>query len=216
MSIEATGKPEKTPETSSQATLKAEDRLLLRLHHLIEPLGYELVHLEVQSHRNKTLRLFIDKIDRPTDDSIGGIGIEDCAIVSKTLDEPLESVEEINEIFKGAAYELEVSSPGVDRPLRREQDFQRFAGRRVRVNTFRPLSGEELENSTYSAQNPKQKNFLGELLGLDTGKMILRSAIGNAEVRIPLNLVAKANLDPDFDFSETSKNKTNRSKRKEN
>ncbi len=200
------------PNTESPDTalrnVKAEDRLLARLNEILAPLGYELVHLEVQTHRQKILRIFIDKLDRSHDEKRGGIGIEDCALVSKTLDEPLEGIAEVAEIFGSAPYELEVSSPGVDRPLRREQDYLRFAGRRIRLNTFRPLSAEEMENAPYATQNPRQKNFLGELLGFESGKVCLKSSIGGAEVRIPLALVAKANLDPDFDFEQASKEKT--------
>ena len=188
--------------------LKAEDRLMERLHEILSPLGYELVHVEVQTHRQMILRLFIDKV--------GGIGIEDCALVSKALDKPLEQFEEVSELFKGGAYELEVSSPGVDRPLRRENDYIRFAGRRIRLNTFRPLAAEELENDSYASLNPRQKNFLGELLGFDSGKVRMRSIIGNAEIRIPLALVAKANLDPDFDFSDQEQSDSkSRQKRKQ-
>ncbi len=192
---------ETTAHTHPQANFKnAEDRLLAKLNELVAGLGYEIVHLEVQNHREKILRLFIDWMDNM--DSEKTIGIEDCAKVSRTLDEPLEGLAEMEAVFKGAAYELEVSSPGVDRPLRREQDYQRFSGRKVRLNTFRPLSGDELGDAAYAGQNPKQKNFMGELLGLDpeTGSVLLKSSIGGSKIRIPLSLVAKANLDPEFDF----------------
>ena len=192
-----------TPDTASRNS-RAEDRLLERLATLLAPLGYELVHLEVQIHRQKVLRVFIDRLDRSHDEKKGGIGIEDCTLVSKTLDEPLETMPEIAEIFGTTPYELEVSSPGVDRPLRREEDYLRFAGRKIRLNTFRPLSAEEMENAPYAAQNPRQKNFLGELLGFDSGKVRLKSSIGGTEVRIPLALVARANLDPDFEWEQES------------
>ncbi|MEN9724235.1 MAG: hypothetical protein RJB38_2221 [Pseudomonadota bacterium] len=196
------------PETQAGASLpepsaheKPEDRLLSKLSDMLAPLGYELVHVEVQTNRQRILRLFIDRLDRSHDEQKGGVGIDDCALVSRTLDEPLESIPEVTEIFKGAPYELEVSSPGVDRPLRREDDYRRFAGRRIRLNTFRPLSAEELGHTDYASQNPRQKNFLGELLGLDAGKVLLKSSIGDTPITIPLSLVAKANLDPDFHFS---------------
>ncbi|MBU6374674.1 MAG: ribosome maturation factor RimP [Bdellovibrionales bacterium] len=181
-------------DLNSAQSVKVEDRLMFRLTEILAALGYELVHVEVQTHRQMILRLFIDKP--------GGIGIEDCALVSKALDQPLEQLPEVTELFKSGAYELEVSSPGVDRPLRKEQDFMRFKGRRIRLNTFRPLAAEELENNSYASLNPRQKNFLGELLGFNSGKVHMRSNIGNAEIKIPLALVAKANLDPDFDFSD--------------
>jgi ribosome maturation factor RimP len=197
---------------TSHAPSSAEDQLLVRLNDFVAPLGYEIVHVEVQTHREKILRVFIDRLagseipegaPRPHDEEKGGIGIDDCALVSRTLDEPLETLPEVQSIFKGATYELEVSSPGVDRPLRREKDFTRFAGRKIRLNTFRPLTGEELENASYGEKNPRQKNFQGELLGLTQGKIRLKSILGEGEIQIPLALVAKANLDPDFDFSDS-------------
>jgi len=177
---------------------------LIRLNEILAALGYEVVHVEAQTHREKILRLFIDWADNA--DSEKTIGIEDCAKVSRTLDEPLEGLPEIEGIFKGATYELEVSSPGVDRPLRREQDYLRFSGRRIRLNTFRPLNAEELGNAAYAQQNPRQKNFMGELLGLELQSVVLKSSIGDSKILIPLSLVAKANLDPEFDFEgKTSK-----------
>lgn len=189
-----------TASFAAEAPRAAEDRLMAALQTLVSPLGYEIVHVEVQLHREKILRIFIDRTN-----GTGGIGIEDCATVSRSLDEPLETLPEMEAFFKGANYELEVSSPGVDRPLRREQDFARFAGRKIRLNTFRPLTSEELGDADYAAKNPRQKNFIGELMGLDSGSVRMRSIIGNAIVRIPLPLVAKANLDPEIDFSGLEK-----------
>ncbi len=184
--------------SAPQQNLSAEERLLSSLNGLVGPMGYEIVHLEAQTHREKILRLFIDWSDNQ--DSSKTIGIEDCAKVSRALDEPLDALPEMAALFKGLAYELEVSSPGVDRPLRKEQDYVRFSGRKVRLNTFRPLNAEELGDPNYAAQNPRQKNFMGELLGLEAQSILLKSSIGGNRIRIPLSLVAKANLDPEFDF----------------
>ncbi|MFN7683933.1 MAG: ribosome maturation factor RimP [Oligoflexia bacterium] len=175
--------------------------MITSLNGLVAPLGYEVVHLEIQSHREKILRLFIDWADNA--DSEKTIGIEDCAKVSRALDEPLDQVPELQALFRGAAYELEVSSPGIDRPLRRHQDYSRFSGRKVRIHTFRPLTADELGDEAYASQNPRQKNFMGELLGLELESIVLKSSIGNARVRIPLSLVAKANLDPEIDFDSS-------------
>lgn len=190
-----------TANAQASSPAGADERLLTRINELLAPLQYEVVHLEVQLHREKVLRLFIDWTGN--EDSLKTIGIEDCANVSRALDEPLDTLPEMEALFKGAAYELEVSSPGVDRPLRREQDYLRFSGRKIRLNTFRPLTAEELGDAAYAAQNPRQKNFMGELLGLEQQSVVLRSSIGGSggsRIRIPLSLVAKANLDPDFDF----------------
>lgn len=93
------------------------------------------------------------------DSEAEGVTIEDCVRVTHELDAPLETESNIAEIFKGA-YELEVSSPGIDRPLRKPSDFQKFEGEVARVFTIRPLTGEETSDPVYSGKNPKQKTFM--------------------------------------------------------
>ena len=204
-----------------------ENRLIEIINPLIASLGYEVVHVEIQTHRTRTLRLFIDFAEAPAPDASGetpGIGIEDCVKVTKALDEPLDQSTEIEGIFHGA-YELEVSSPGVDRPLRQKKDYERFAGRQIRLHTFRALSSEEIGNANYFSKNPKQKNFIGVLKGLDGERILL--GIGDsggasqnkkgkkakakaeeiaggsgAEIKIPLSLISKANLEPQFEFPD--------------
>lgn len=204
------------------STAHPHDHLIELINPWVASLGYQIIHLEVQTHRQKTLRLFIDFLHPSTEKKIG---IEDCASVSRALDEKLDQIQEIESLFHGA-YELEVSSPGADRPLRTAEDFQRFSGREVRLHVFRPLSIEELENKQYQDQNPKQKNFFGTLVGLQEGKVVLlisnhdRKGIYKAtrkrkanlsalqqtnseegfQVKIPLPLISKANLEPQFDF----------------
>jgi ribosome maturation factor RimP len=134
----------------------------------VEALGYELVHMEVITGRQKLLRLFIDHLTPST-----GIGIEDCVKVTKSLEEPMEALPEIDKVFSGGAYELEVSSPGIERPLRKEKDFERFAGREARIHVYRPLTAEELKNEEYQRKNPKQKNFVGILKGIRGEKVLL-------------------------------------------
>ena len=89
-------------------------------------LGYELVDLEL-SNRGQFLRVFIDKA--------GGVNVDDCAVVSNQL----------SRVFavEGVDYDrLEVSSPGLDRPLKRPQDFERFAGERAQVKVRVPINGQ--------------------------------------------------------------------------
>jgi ribosome maturation factor RimP len=219
--------------TNSKANLSGSvsqsDRLIALINPLIAPLGYEIVTVELLTHKQKTLRIFIDFAETPKADAKGvvpSIGIEDCVKVAQTLDEPLDLIPEVEAIFQ-STYELEVSSPGVDRPLRQAKDFERFKERQIRVHTYRPLNAEELGNAEYAAKNPKQKNFLGYLKGLDGERIVLVSgdASGDAksknkkskakqkakprsptetQVFIPLSLVSKANLEPVFDFSSSS------------
>lgn len=204
-------------ETSAKAAtgLSPSELLFQTLTPILEALGYEFVHLELMNNREKVLRIFIDVLG-PRDE---GIGVEDCAIVSRALDEPLEAMKEVDAYF-GGAYELEVSSPGVDRPLRKSRDFEKFSGRDVRVHTFRPLTLEEIGNPDYLSRNPKQKNFIGILGGIEphsnSVKLTILASMGTAaktkksskkpekkdDILIPMTLISKANIEPDFDFSE--------------
>lgn len=211
-----------SPTSNLTSTNHPYDHLIQLLSSWLAPIGYQVVHLEVQSHRQKVLRIFIDYLEPASDKTIG---IEDCVKVTRALDERLDQSSEFESLFQGSQYELEVSSPGVDRPLRTAQDFTRFAGREVRIHVYRPMTGEELDNLPYQEKNPKQKNFLGTLVGLQAGKVVLSistnekkakpsknkgKAKKNAEpttnseegiqVKIPLPLISKANLEPQFDF----------------
>jgi ribosome maturation factor RimP len=106
-------------------------------------LGYELVDWE-RSGKGRLMRIFIDKP--------GGINVDDCAAVSHHLTRVL-TVENV-------AYDrLEVSSPGLDRPLKRERDFVRFAGQRARVKLRVPMDG--------------QRNFVGVLREAGAGRVML-------------------------------------------
>ena len=129
-------------------------------------LGYELVDLELA--RGGLMRLFID--------SPQGITVEDCVKVSNHLTR-LFMVESVD-------YErLEVSSPGLDRPVKKEADFARFAGQEIQIKVRIPLNG--------------RRNFQGELLGLKGDKVGLR--LDKAEIELDLNNIEKARLVPRFD-----------------
>lgn len=196
--------------------------LIEKLTPILEANGFELVHLEMQTHHGKVLRVYIDRADAREIETLGPIGVEDCAKASRTLDEPLEALTEIDRAF-GGAYELEVSSPGVDRPLRKARDFEKFSGRDARIYTFRPLTAEELGNADYQKRNPKQKNFLGVLGGVEGSpngtprvKLSISASMGVSakgkkpgkkveterkdEIYLPMSLISKANIEPDFDF----------------
>ena len=106
---------------------------------------YELVDVEYVKERDWFLRVYIDKE--------GGIGLDDCQEVSGLLDEKLEELNIIND-----RYILEVSSPGLDRALKKEKDFQRNMGKLVEVRTYRPIE--------------KQKEFCGILVDITLYKAI--------------------------------------------
>ncbi|WP_153470374.1 ribosome maturation factor RimP [Rhodocyclus gracilis] len=144
------------------------------LHSLIERtitgLGYELVDLE-QSPRGRVLRIFIDHAQKA-----GGVGIDDCVLVSNQLSRVL-AVENFD-------YDrLEVSSPGLDRPLTKAADFERFAGSEVQLKLRLPMAG--------------RRNFNGVLLGMLDGKV--RVQVGADELTFELDNVDKARLVPKFD-----------------
>jgi len=127
-------------------------------------LGYELVDFE-RSGRGQLLRVFIDKS--------AGINLDDCAAVSNHLTRVL-AVENIG-------YErLEVSSPGLDRPLKKEQDFARFAGQKARIKVRVPVDG--------------QRNFVGVLRETDAGKVLLE--IDGRMMSFELGNLEKARLVP--------------------
>lgn len=140
---------------------------------LLDSLGLELVELEYRKEGHAmVLRLFIDKP--------GGIMLDDCAAVSRELSELLDIEEVID-----ANYNLEVSSPGLNRPLTRPADYERYAGRLVKIRTFELLPDE--------AGN-KRKTFLGELVGLADGIVSLKLTEGQIAA-VPLDKIAKASLE---------------------
>jgi ribosome maturation factor RimP len=127
-------------------------------------LGYELVDLD-RSGRGRLLRVFIDKP--------GGIGVDDCAAVSHHLMRVL-AVENI-------AYDrLEVSSPGLDRLLKKERDFARFAGHKARIKVRIPIDG--------------QRNFVGVLREVSGGAVQLD--VEGRLLTLDLNNLEKARLVP--------------------
>jgi ribosome maturation factor RimP len=129
-------------------------------------LGYELVDVE-RTAQGRMMRVFIDKP--------GGINLDDCATVSNHLSRVL-TVENVS-------YErLEVSSPGLDRPIKKERDFERFAGQKVRVKLRVPQDG--------------QRNFVGLLGGARAGKVELD--VEGKTVAFDLANLDKARLIPDI------------------
>jgi len=140
-------------------------------------LGYELVGVEL-SNRGRMLRIFIDKPAAGAKDAgTGGIPVDDCARVSNQLARVLE-VENID-------YDrLEVSSPGLDRPLKKEADFARFAGEQARLTLRVPVEG--------------RRNFTGVMHAVAGGRLQLE--IEGGMVSIDLANIDKARLVPKVEF----------------
>ena len=134
------------------------------LESTLRGLGYEFVDLE-RSGKGKLLRVYIDKP--------GGIDVEDCAAVSNHLSR-LFTVENVD-------YDrLEISSPGLDRSLRKEQDFVRFTGHKARIRLRVPMEG--------------QRNFVGVLRETRAGKVELE--VDGKRVSLDLANLDKARLVP--------------------
>lgn len=161
------------------------------LHTLIEQsvsqLGYALVDLEI-SNRGKLLRVFIDKLN-PVDIK-DSVNIDDCVLVSNQLGNLLAVEHELD-------YDrLEVSSPGMDRVLKKEADFLRFSGERATVKLRVPQVETVLNAKTGAEEKVTKKNFVGILRGLEDGNLLLEC---DGEVqKIALSNIDKSRLNPVF------------------
>ncbi|NLM40813.1 MAG: ribosome maturation factor RimP [Firmicutes bacterium] len=133
---------------------------------IVEGTELELVDVEyVKEPSGWILRVFIDKP--------AGVDLEDCRQVSEALDQRLDAEDPIP-----GPYLLEVSSPGLERPLKKRSDYERFAGRRVEIRTYGAIHG--------------RKRFEATLQGLQGDNVVLEWE--GETIEIPLELISKANL----------------------
>lgn len=158
----------------------AQTDVVTKIEDLIQPLltafGVELVDIEYKREgRQMMLRLYLDKP--------GGITLDDCAEVSRELSTILD-VEDCIPV----EYTLEVSSPGLNRPLKKTSDYLRVIGKLVKIKTFAQVADE---------QGNLRKTFLGTLQGLEGDAVVVLLTEGQRAV-IPFNQVAKANLEFEF------------------
>jgi ribosome maturation factor RimP len=141
------------------------------LQPLVEELGYEFVGLEYNSNpKHAVLRIYIDHEN--------GIGIEDCEVVSRETAALLDVKDPIR-----SHYNLEVSSPGLDRPLFTPAHYQAFTGRQAQINLFAPQDG--------------RRKFSGPILGADENSVRIEQE--GVEVTLDLDNIAKAKLVPDYE-----------------
>ena len=146
--------------------------------HAAEENGVEFVHSEiVGSKRNMTVRIYIDKPE--------GVTLEDCSTVSRAIESVIDADD-----FIPTPYVLEVSSPGLERPLFSIQDFEKFAGKKAKVKTSDAING--------------QANFNGRIEAVEGTEIVFEDKT-NGTIRIPFDKVAKANLR--VDLSEEFKKK---------
>lgn len=145
-----------------------------KITELIKPLlterEYELVDIEYKNEgKSRLLRIYIDKP--------GGITIDDCAEISREFGTLLD----VSDLIR-TSYRLEVSSPGLRRPLKKPDDFTRFVGRKVKVKTYAPVN--------------ERKTFTGDLKGYHNGDVIVD--VEGSLYNIPHDMISKANLEIDF------------------
>lgn len=164
----------------------AVDRVRQAASRVAATFGLEI--FDVQLRREAVgwvLRVVIDRPESADRPSVipGGepVGIEDCQHVSRDLSALLD-VEEDLTAGVGAGFTLEVSSPGLDRPLRHEADYRRFAGRLAKLVTREPVGG--------------QSHFSGRLSGVDAGDVVLVE--GRRTHRVPMAAISRARLDVEF------------------
>lgn len=148
---------------------KVENMVGKLVEEIIRETQLELVDTEYVKERDWYLRVFLDKP--------GGLEIEDCTWVSERLEERLDETDPIKE-----SYILEVSSPGLDRPLKKDKDFTRHIGDKVEVHTFAPLNG--------------QKTIVGTLLGMENND--IQVDVNGTAMSIPREKASQVRLHIDF------------------
>ena len=134
----------------------------------LEGMGYELVRVQMQGRQKPVLQIMAERKDGRA------MTVEDCADISRQISALLDVEDPID-----GEYSLEVSSPGIDRPLTRPKDYETYAGFEVKLETAEPLEG--------------RKRFRGKLLGLDEHGCVKLVADGT-EWAVPLTIVKGAKL----------------------
>jgi ribosome maturation factor RimP len=152
------------------------DATVARVWELAAPLaetqGMEIIDVELRregSRSGRVLRIYLDRE--------GGPNMDDLSRVSRELSALLDEQD-----FIEGAYTLEVSSPGINRPLKRPEHFQRFIGKNVRVRTRQPVQG--------------RKSFIGALLGVMSDRIALDQ--DGTRVEIPFAIIEKSNYEHDW------------------
>ncbi len=155
------------------AAVVAEQKVAEIAERLLVSLGMELV--EIESRREGRAQILCLYIDKP-----GGVTLDDCADFSREL----SAILDVEEIIPDR-YILEVSSPGLNRPLTKEADYLRYSGRLAKIKT-RILTPDDKGNM--------RKTFLGELLGIENGAVRIKLKEGQT-ASLPLPGIVKANLE---------------------
>jgi ribosome maturation factor RimP len=148
--------------------LEKYDRIVGLIEPSLEAMGYRLVRVQTSGGRRPTLQIMAERRDD------AAMTVDDCADISRSVSAILDVADPIP-----GAYSLEISSPGIDRPLVRREDFDRFAGYEARVELAQPMDG--------------RRRFKGRLLGRD-GDEVRMTVEDGGEVALPFPAIAKAKL----------------------
>ena len=149
----------------------AKDPVIGRIETLIAPqmasMGYDLVRVQLSGSKRRTLQIMAERRDG------AGMTVDDCADISHAVSAVLDVEDPI-----AGAYTLEVSSPGIDRPLVRQDDFARFAGYEAKIELDGAIDG--------------RRRFQGRLLGIDEDRV--RVALDDGEIDVPFARIHRAKL----------------------
>lgn len=155
------------PATMELAILSAVSHLEPILAPVIEAAGFRLVRLRLMGSTQKTLQVMAERAD-------GSMNVEDCAELSRALSDFMEQEPDAVE----GEFDLEVSSPGIDRPLTRLADFSRWSGHEAKIELNAAIEG--------------RKRFRGQLLGLDGSDVVIET--GGTRLVLPFRAIAEAKL----------------------
>jgi ribosome maturation factor RimP len=148
--------------------MELERRIAEMIEPSLEGMGYELVRVLIQGRQQPVLQIMAERKDG------AAMTVEDCADISRQVSALLD----VDDPIEGA-YSLEVSSPGIDRPLTRPKDYEAYAGFEAKLETSEPVEG--------------RKRFRGKLLGLDEQGRV-KLVADNVEWAVPLTIVKGAKL----------------------
>jgi ribosome maturation factor RimP len=148
--------------------MSLEDRISALIEPSLDAMGYELVRVQLQGRQRQVLQIMAELRNRTP------MTVEHCADISRSV----SAILDVEDPIPGA-YTLEVSSPGIDRPLTRAQDYERFAGFEAKVETTRPVDG--------------RKRFRGRLIGIDA-ELVVRLEVEAEQVAIPFADIQRSKL----------------------
>lgn len=166
--------------------MSVQDELGRLIRPVIEGMGFEFVGLEyLPNPKNRLVRLYIDREPE-------GISVDDCADVSNEVSSLLDVEDPVS-----GRYSLEVSSPGVERPMFEPDHYRRFIGERASVQLFAPLGGDSDKSGENDSGSAHRRKFTGVIVAADDDRVVLE--VDGETITIAFDAIRRANLKPDMD-----------------